>query len=80
MYIRPSNVVATVELNFAEIIDEVSDTTTYICKAKIGSLSSEAVWQICRFVKTGTVTVKTWASGNDKYDKIADNRSTLSYE
>ena len=62
-----------------KIIDSPDSNTTYICKAKLGALSSAAVWQIQKLTVSGTATTFRWADGDDNYDNVADNRTSLSY-
>lgn len=61
-------------------IDEASATISYIGKAPIGSLASEAVWQIFK-MDTGTSpqTIITWADGDAEFNNIWDNRASLTY-
>jgi len=60
----------------------VDDTTTantvYIGYAELGSLDSAAVWKIKK-IDTTTGADTTWADGNDAYDNIWDDRTTLVY-
>jgi len=61
-------------------LDEVS-TYTYIGEAPPGSATSAAVWRIKRMDESSTnpdLVIK-WASGNNNYDKIWDNRLSLTY-
>jgi len=61
-------------------LDEVG-TLTYIGEADPGSATSSAVWRIKRMDESSTnpdLIIK-WASGNDNFDKIWDNRLSLSY-
>lgn len=60
-------------------IDEPSATTTYIGKAKAGTMTSDASWQIQRIYVLGSVTSIRYADGNLKFDNIWDNRASLSY-
>jgi len=63
----------------AIILDDYTTVNvTYVCKAKIGTLSSVASWQIMK-IDESTGMVITWADGNSSYDNIADNRAALSY-
>lgn len=63
----------------AQIIDQATAGTTYICEAPVGSLSSAAKWRVQRIVIASGVTTTTWADGNRDFDNIADNRASLSY-
>ena len=69
-----------VSKEMAQIIQTVG-TTTYVCIAPPGSLSSAAVWKIYREVVSGGGTIRTvtWADGNAQFDNVADNRATLTY-
>lgn len=59
-------------------IDPASATVTYIGKALPGTLTSAATWQIKKIDSTSGTSI-TWASGNSNFDKIYDNRASLSY-
>lgn len=61
------------------IIDEYDSNTTYIGYAGFGAITSDAVWQIKKIVKNGTVTTISWADGDDRYDNIWNNRTALTY-
>lgn len=60
-------------------IDEVSELLFYIGWAKQGTLDDEAKWKIKRIYKIDTVWYMEYADGNEFYDNIWDNRSTLTY-
>ncbi|MEM4409328.1 MAG: hypothetical protein QXI19_11375 [Candidatus Caldarchaeum sp.] len=61
-------------------IDRASATTWYIGRAIPGSATSAAVWQIMRLTFSGgQLTALEWAGGNDLFDKIWNNRASLSY-
>jgi len=49
----------------------------YSCRAPIGSLSSEAVWQIYRIDESVSQTTKY--ADNGEYTQIADNRESIIY-
>jgi len=51
---------------------------TYIGKAVIGSLDSDAAWQIQRIDESSGLVIK-WADGNCYFDNIWNNRLTLNY-
>lgn len=51
---------------------------TYIGKADIGSLTSEAVWQIKEINQATGSTIK-FADGDNAYNNVFDNRESLSY-
>lgn len=60
-------------------IDEADSNTIYIGKAKIGALTSDAVWQIKKISTSATITSILWADGNDAFDNVWDNRVSLNY-
>lgn len=68
--------------NLALQLDDVTTTSvTYIGVAAIGTATSAASWQIKKLDESGTpitLTIK-WADGNDSFDNIWDNRSSLTY-
>jgi hypothetical protein len=55
----------------------------YLGYASPGYLTSDAKWQIRKFTWDGTFTSMPrqidWASGNDNFDKVWDNRSSYVY-
>lgn len=51
---------------------------TYYGKAKPGTLTSAAAWQI-RKIDESSGTEITWADGEDSFDNIWDNYASLSY-
>lgn len=63
----------------AVLVDEPSSSITYVGKAALGSALGDAVWQIQKIEVSGTVTRITWASGDSEFDKIWNNRASLTY-
>ncbi len=62
--------------------DTVSGTVLYFAQAVAGTLNAAARWQIQRitFPTPGEDdSVVEWADGNLKYDKVWDDRLSLSY-
>jgi hypothetical protein len=57
-------------------IDEAG-TFTYISRALPGTGTDAAGWQIQRI--TAATGSSRWADGNNKFDKIADDRATYTY-
>ncbi len=75
-----SGVVSEEDQVYAKKVDFVSDTVLYRGEAAVGSTSSSAVWRIRKIVLGADGDVdETWASGNANFDKIWDNRVSLSY-
>jgi len=56
----------------------VVGTITYVANAPAGSLQASAVWK-CKKVDETTGIVITWADGNELYDNVATNLTTLTY-
>lgn len=61
------------------ILDEVSDTLTYVGYAALGTDEGAPRWKIIRIQKIGTVTKAEYADGNMVYDNIWTNRASLTY-
>ena len=53
----------------------------YICTADSGIATSTARWQISKLTydSSDRVSTITWAGGNDAFDQICDNRTSLTY-
>ena len=71
--------VTSIDTLFAVNIDTPSASLTYIGEAAIASLPSDPVWRIKKLETTGSVLSITWADGNNAFDNIWDNRSSLIY-
>lgn len=65
--------------NYKIIIDEVDANTIYIGKAVVGTATTEAKWQIRKISTSGTVKTIAWADGDDAYNQIWDNRTSINY-
>jgi len=61
------------------LIDKVDSNTTYVGEAVIGTATSKAKWRIKKLTTSGTVTQILYADGNDNFDNIWDNRTSLDY-
>ena len=67
------------DLNYAGQVDDTSTTdVTYIGKAKIGSVTSDSLWQIKKVDESSNTTI-TWADSNSDFDNVWDNRTSLTY-
>jgi hypothetical protein len=77
--INVTGTITSIDKVYAVRIDEVNANLSYVGKAEIGSLNSNAVWQIQRVQKTAQVTSITWADGNSNFDNIWNNRASLTY-
>lgn len=69
----------THEMELKVNIDEASSTVTYVGKAVVTASNSESSWMIKKLTTSGTVTTITYAEGNDYFDKIWNDRASLSY-
>lgn len=57
-----------------------SDNLIYVGKARCAMGTSVAEWQIQKLVYTGgNVSHVMWADGDQEYDNIWDNRTSLTY-
>jgi hypothetical protein len=63
---------------FSIQIDVASSTVTYIGKAVPGTATSSSTWQIKKIDSTSGTSI-LFASGNSNFDKVYDNRASLSY-
>ena len=61
------------------LIDNFSDTVTYIGKSAPNASTSSAVWLIKKITESGTVTTIAYADGDSQYNNIWDNRTSLTY-
>ena len=60
------------------VVDSVVSTTFYIGKAFTGTATSAAAWQIKKMDQSAGVVI-TWADSNSDFDKVWDNRESLTY-
>jgi hypothetical protein len=60
-------------------LDQVSDTLFYVGKALIGSIDSDTTWQIVRYTQTGTILKSEYANGSEEFNRVWDDRTTLTY-
>lgn len=67
-------------VTYATRIDFVDSTTMYKGEAAVGSADGDVAWRISKYVFSadGDTSI-TWASGNDTFDKVWNNRASLSY-
>ena len=63
----------------AKRVDCTDGTVIYQAMAEIGSLDSEAVWQIQRITIAGAIIDVKWAEGDIQFTHIWDNRATYTY-
>ena len=70
---------AVTDFKDTTIIDTASSTRIYIGKAKPGSATTAAVWQILRGETVGAVQTFAFAGGTAEYDKVWDNRTSFTY-
>ncbi|MCC7302502.1 MAG: hypothetical protein IT233_07670 [Bacteroidia bacterium] len=61
------------------ITDEKTPNTVYKGYATPGSLTTAPVWAIQKITSSNDVITTQWAGGNKNFDKIWNNRKTLSY-
>lgn len=73
-----AGIITTQPMEITLIIDE-QGTITYLGKAKLGTATSDAAWQIRRINFSGTTNTFQYANGSRRYDQIWDNRASLTY-
>lgn len=56
----------------------VSGAITYIAKAPVGSDQADAVWQVQKLDESSGLVI-TWADGDEDFDNIATDLTSLSY-
>ena len=56
----------------------VVGSVTYVANAPAGSLQADAVWKCKKIDETSGIVI-TWADGNEKYDNVATDLTTLTY-
>ena len=66
------------EIGYALQFDNASDPILYIGQAPTGVPTSIAKWQIMRINVTTGVVIQ-WADGNDLFDNVWNDRTSLSY-
>lgn len=57
----------------------ISGTDTYVGEATIGTAQSSALWRASKISVSGGTTTITWADGNDSFDNVATDLTSLSY-
>lgn len=74
--------IGTLASNYATRLDTISTAgVTYVGKSTTGTATSSPSWQIMKMDETGTpvTLITTWADGNDLFDNVWDNRTSLTY-
>lgn len=74
-----AQIIKSSEPDVTFLIDEASGNLTYLGRAKVGSNTSDPVWQIKRIIKEGTVNSIQFADGDRNFDNVWDNRGGLTY-
>ena len=73
------NEVDTEVAQLALELDQVGGSTTYVGEAQPGGETSDANWRIKRIIETGQDISIEWAGGNANFDKVWDDRLSLTY-
>jgi hypothetical protein len=68
------------EIMYAKRVDFTSDTVLYKGEAAVGALTSSALWRVRKLIlgTDGDVS-ETWASGDAEFNKVWDDRLSLTY-
>jgi hypothetical protein len=80
-------VTETIEPQLDELVGQYTtayaysgENIEYAGRAEIGSAKSAAVWQIKKYVYSGSNLVDIlWADGNAEYDNVWNDRASLTY-
>lgn len=73
----PGGLLLSSSENYATKIT-TSGSVTYVALAAVGSAQSSAVWQVKK-IDESSGTIITWADGNDNFDNVATDLTSLSY-
>lgn len=71
--------VTTVNTIYSIRVDDFSSTVTYVGEAPLQSNEASPVWRIKKLETSGTVLTITFADGNQNFDNIWTNRTSLTY-
>lgn len=61
------------------IVDEQDTDNVYLGESVPNAASSQALWRIRKIMSTGGLVYIQMADGNDNFDNIWDNRTSLTY-
>lgn len=76
-YVAPATPPTTEDLA-QRVDDSTTPNTVYIGYAALGSLEADPVWRMKK-IDTTSGADTTWADGDDSYDNIWNDRTTLTY-
>lgn len=60
-------------------VDTASSTVTYVGEAATAITEAASFWKIKRLTTVGTVLKIEWADGNEDYDNVWNDRTSLTY-
>ena len=72
------SVTTTAGYPYTVLLDE-QGAITYVGKAAPNTQTSAPAWQIRRIQTVGSLVSVEYADGNNRFDKIWDDRASLSY-
>lgn len=61
------------------LVDTSTSGTTYVGEAVPNSATSSALWRVYKVAVSATSTTVQFADGNDNFDNVWNDRSSLSY-
>jgi hypothetical protein len=80
MQVDGNGMVQTTSEGYKVRIEYSGDNPLYAGFALPGTLTSATGWAIRKMTAVGdNITATDWASGNTKFDKVWDNRTTYTY-
>lgn len=64
---------------YAIRVDDASTSVTYVGEASLGAPESSPIWRIKKLETIGSVFKITWADGNQAFDNVWNDRSSLTF-
>lgn len=77
--VAKQNEIIALQDNYLMKVDESGTSITYIGKAAMGSLDSDAAWQIQKVDESASPTSIGWAGSSDSYTNQWSQRASYSY-
>lgn len=71
--------VTTLDTTYAIRVDQATSTEMYVGEAPIGSSEVASVWRIKKLLSTDSTISLSWADGNQAFDNVWGNRTSLTY-
>lgn len=72
-------IIPTVQPPRTVLVDSSVSGTTYVGIGMMGSVESDAVWQIFKVSTASGITKVQFADGDENYNNVWDDRDSLTY-